>query len=330
MLKKDVKKYLIVAILLLIAYITYLIIKPFISAIITSFVLSYLFYPLYKKIRKLTKSELISAIITTALVTIVMLMPLAYIANALVTESLNLYRQGIIQETTTKLSLYLKNNPIMADLANGVLDKLIVYIKQKATEFISNIPARIFDLLIAIYTTFACFIVGEKLLKQVKKILPVKKKEDLIKNIGETTYSIIYGTFVTALIEFILSLIAFKITGTSAAWILALIIGFLAFIHFIGPSVIWVPYAIIEALRNSYRNVIILIILGIILFIIETIIKAKIIGDRSKVHYTIILIGTIGGIKLFGFIGLVAGPVILSAVTTIIEEYYPEIEENET
>ena len=63
--KQEVKKYLIVAILLIIAYLAYLIIKPFIAAILTSFVLAYLFFPVHKKLTKLSRSEIISAAITT-------------------------------------------------------------------------------------------------------------------------------------------------------------------------------------------------------------------------------------------------------------------------
>ena len=136
MVKKDVKKYLIVAALLIIAYLAFLIIKPFIGALITSFTLAYLFYPVYKKISKMTNSEVFGAVITTAIITIIMLIPLIYIANALVSESLNLYKQGIIEETTTKLSTYLQNDPTLASTINEGLAKATIFIKQKATAFI--------------------------------------------------------------------------------------------------------------------------------------------------------------------------------------------------
>src|SRR3989344_1931342 len=327
MVKKDVKKYLIVAALLIIAYLAFLIIKPFIGALITSFTLAYLFYPVYKKISKMTNSEVFGAVITTAIITIIMLLQLIYIANALVSESLNLYKQGIIEETTAKLSTYLQNDPTLASTINEALAKATIFIKQKATAFISNIPLRIIELIITIYATISCLIFGERLLNQAKKILPVKKKDELIKEIATTTHAIVYGLFVTAIIEFIIALIALKIIDSPVALLLGLTIGFLAFIPFLGPSLVWIPYAIIEFLNNDYTNVIILIILGLILFILEKILRAKIIGNYATTHPLIILIGTIGGIKLFGFIGLIAGPVILAAISTIIKEYYPEIKD---
>ena len=76
---------------------------------------------------------------------------------------------------------------------------------------------------------------------------------------------------------------------------------------------------------NNFNNAVILIVLGIILFFIDTFLKARIISSHSKVHPIIILMGIIGGIQLFGFIGLIIGPVFLSALITIIKEYYPMI-----
>src|SRR3989338_6276603 len=323
--KQEVKKYLIVAILLIIAYLAYLIIKPFIAAILTSFVLAYLFFPVHKKLTKLSRSEIISAAITTILVIVVTLLPTIYIANSLVKESLNIYREGLIDETTKKLSESIKESTL-TEIINTTLDKLITYSKQQAADFISKIPSKLFDLLITVYTTFAFLLLGKKFVNKTKLLLPVKKKDELISHLGNTTHAIVYGMFVTAIIEFILSLIAFKIIGTNAALLLAIIIGFLAFIPFLGPTVIWIPYAIIEILRNNTKSAIVLIILGIILLVIETFVKPHIIGDRSKLHPVIILVGTFGGIKLFGFIGLVIGPILLSSILVIIREYYPEVE----
>ncbi len=326
MLEKEIKKYLIVFILIVLAYIAYLVIQPFITAILGSFVLAYLFYPIYKKIKEKTKNEILSAIITTVLAIIIILVPLVYISDAIISESLNLYRSGVIEKTIQKISEYTATDPIITQASHEIINKIVIYAKEQATTVIRGITSKVFDILITIYGIFAFLITGEEFIKTVKKIIPIKKKDELITHVGEVTYSIMYGLFITALIEVIISLIAFKIIGTHAALILALGIGFLAFIPFLGPSLIWVPYLILEILKGDHKNVIIIGILGITLFIIETFIRPKIIGDRVKLHPLLILIGTIGGIKLMGFIGLIIGPVVLSAIVIIIKEQYEEIE----
>ena len=327
MLEKDIKKFLIVIVLILLTYVGYLIIKPFLTAILGSFVLAYLFYPLHKKIKEKTKNEVFSAIITTVLAVLIILLPLVYISNAIITESVNLYKLGITGKVTEKISGYLSSSPELTHIFKEIITNGISYIKQQATKFVTELVSQLFTFIITIYATFIFLITGEEFIKHVKNIIPIKKKDELIAHLGDVTYSILFGLFVTALLEFVIALIVLKIVGIHAALILALLIGFLAFIPFLGPSLIWVPYAIIEAIKTNYLVAIILVVLGIILFIIETIIRPKIIGDRIKTNPLIILIGTLGGIQMLGIIGIILGPVILSALVIIIKEYYPEIQD---
>ena len=324
--KRDIKKYLIVAIVLLTIYISYLIIKPFITALLASFVLAYLFYPVYKRLAKLTKNNVAGAVLTTILVIIITLLPLVYIANSLIQESLDLYKEGKVDAITNSVSLYLNADTTFTNILRGIVEKITLYARENATNFIAKVPSKLFALLITIYTTFALFLVGEKFVNEAKRLLPVKNKDELVKHLAKTTNAIIYVLFLTAIVEFILALIVFKIIGSSVALLLALAIGFLVFIPLLGPAIIWGPYLIIEIVRHNYTNAVILGILGIILFILESFVKAKITGARSDLHPLIVLIGTLGGISLFGFIGLIIGPIFLSSVIIITKEYYPEIE----
>ena len=78
----------------------------------------------------------------------------------------------------------------------------------------------------------------------------------------------------------------------------------------LGPVIVWGPYVAIEIIRGNISHVIILIVLGVILFFIDSILKSKIIGDKAKLHPVIILIGIFGGIQFMGIVGIVAGPII--------------------
>lgn len=323
--KYDIKKYIIVAILLILAYLAYLIVKPFITALLTSFVLAYLFYPIYKRIAKATNNKTLSATFTILLIVIITVFPLFYLSKTIIKESITLYNTGFVEKSLTTISSLFEKDTYIETIANKVIEKFVNYIKEQSAKFLLEIPSKIFHLLITVSTTFALFLVGEEFMNKTKKILPTKKKDELIKHIGNTTYSIVYGMFATAILEFIIALIVFKILGANLAVLLALTIGFLAFIPFLGPAIIWVPYAIIEMLRNNMTNAIILIILGITLFLIENLLKTKIISTHSKIHPIIVLLGTIGGVSVMGFIGLIVGPVLLSAIIVIIKDYYPEI-----
>ena len=321
---KEVKKYLIVAILLFITYLSYLIIKPFVTAILASFILVYIFYPFYRKLKNRIKNETASALIITMMIILLILLPVSYLAGALIKESLTIYKSGTIQNVSSLITSSFGSEEITRTI-DIIFTEVFVRARDYAAVIITNLPSKILYLLVTIYTTFGMFLIGDKFVDKAKRILPVRKKDELIKHFGDTTYAIIYGLFITAIIEVIVSLVFFKIIGTGPALLLSLIIGFLGFIPFLGPALIWVPYAVIEFMNKNTKAVVLLIILGVILFCIENFLRPKITGNRAKVNPLIILLGTLGGIKLFGIIGIIMGPIFLSSIIIIIEEYYQEV-----
>ena len=103
----------------------------------------------------------------------------------------------------------------------------------------------------------------------------------------------------------------------------------LAMLPFIGAAFIWFPASLFKLASGETTNGIGLLLYGLfIVSTIDNIIRPKIIGSRSKVHPSLILIGALGGIKLFGLIGIVVGPLILAILTVFFDLYLSEDYEN--
>ena len=137
--KRDFKKYLIIFTLLLTIYIGYLIIKPFIVALLSSFIFAYLFFPIYKRLKNFTKSEIFSSLLTTVLALIILIIPITYVANSVITESVNLYNQGKLNDITETIEDYTKENQQLSNYISEILTKSVNYVKNQATSIISNI-----------------------------------------------------------------------------------------------------------------------------------------------------------------------------------------------
>jgi predicted PurR-regulated permease PerM len=107
--------------------------------------------------------------------------------------------------------------------------------------------------------------------------------------------------------------------------------GFLALFPIIGTPLVWVPAALIKLMDGVINNeagtiaaAIGLLLYGIfIVSSIDNILRPKIIGNHAKVHPWIILMGVLGGLLMFGFIGLIIGPLILTTFV-ILSELYAE------
>lgn len=322
--KKEAKKYFLIMCLLVVLYLSYKIIQPYITAILGALILAYIFFPLFRKLKEKTNKPELSSILTCLIIVLLILIPILIISNILIQESIGLYQSDFIKNIELFTEKYTSEDFPYSGLVSQAIFKGLEYIQTGATNIFIALPSGIFGFLIAIYTLYFLLINGELLTKKIKSIIPLKEKESLLNNIGKTTYSIVYGLFAVAVIEIIISAIGFSILGLSSPIMWSLVIGFLALIPFIGPTFVWVPFTIIELLLDNTWVAIGLIITGIILSVVDTFLRAKLIGEKSQMSPAIVLIGLLGGLKVFGFTGLILGPVVLSTLIEIIKLYQEE------
>ncbi len=318
--KKEFSKYYTILFLFILIYISFLIVKPFLKSILAATILAYLFHPLFKKIKGLVKNETVSALIVTILIILIILVPLTLIAKALLKESIgiiNNFNNGPSQI----ISNYITENSWLGDAIPALTRGSVEFIKNHISEVVINLPSMLLSLLVTVFSLFYLLMSGEKLVKIIKEKLPIQKKDELVKHIGDAAFSIVYGLFITALLAFFIALIGFKIIGIESPFILSLIISLAVFLPLLAPAMVWITVATIRYLSNDLKSAVYVVILGAILTILESFLKPKIIGDRSKIHPAIILLGILGGIPTLGFVGIVAGPVILSSLIIIIKEY---------
>ncbi len=140
---------------------------------------------------------------------------------------------------------------------------------------------------------------------------------------------LIYGYVVVALIQGLLGAFGFFIFGIHSPIFWGIVMTITALIPFIGTAIVWLPFALIKLfngiLANNTNEIIggILFILygTIIISGIDNVLRPKIIGDKAKVHPILILVGVLGGLSLFGFIGVVIGPLILALFVAFLTAY---------
>jgi len=92
----------------------------------------------------------------------------------------------------------------------------------------------------------------------------------------------------------------------------------MAFIPILGPAIVWVPLVLIKLALGDYTTAIGVIVIGVIISVgVDYLLRIKIMRDKTEINPIIMLIGILGGIKLFGLIGVIIGPLILSVLVTL-------------
>jgi len=320
MLTNKNKQYIFLFILAIIFYILFLIIRPFMSAIFASFVLTFALYPLYKLINKKIKNNVLSAAILTLIVLLLIIVPFAFSANIVAKESVVVYNQIKSRDFSLLISKYFADNS--GELLKTVIDRASFFLVTITSQFILSLPSIILSFFVMIFLTYYLFKDGERFVEIIKKLLPLKSstKERLSNKFTITTKALIYGILFTAIVQGIIAGIGFYIFNISSPLLLAFVTIMASLIPFIGTALVWFPIGIFQIISGNVFNGLGLIIYGsLIISTIDNFIKPKFIEKKANIHPAIVLLGLLGGIKVFGFMGIFIGPLFLTLIVEMFK-----------
>jgi len=324
MKREELSKYMYIGLIVLLIFVSFLVIRPYILPIISGFILAYLGKPLYDRMKRGLPPWL-AATGCVLLIAIIILIPIASIVGGLVAQASNTIQSTTVQEYIDKLeSLKLVQN-LNLDV-EGFIDRGMQFFITLLTNATTNIPSVLVAFFITAFAMYYILLDWEKIAKAVTKYLPVENKERLGKEIAKVTKDLVYGTLVIALLEFIVAMIGFYLAGVKYYLLLPALIAIFAFIPGLGPIAVWVPTALVLIAQEYWTSAFIITITGLILTVyLDTILRTKVSGKATNTHPLIVLIGIFGGISIFGIFGFVIGPLILSYTLKIVEEIATEM-----
>ena len=319
-------------------YLTYEIMSPFFAAIAWSIVISIIFYPVFAFISRRVRIKTIAAAITIILILIVLIGPTTYLTLMLIDEvqivasRINDSNLGSLKEVVQKLN----SSPLIekmraytgaGDLVSetAILESVKNMGKSLLQEFslrIPNILAAVIDFIFVVFTTFFLLKDGPGFLSKAKDYMPFNEaqKERLAGQIKDMIVSTVYGGVVVAIIQGILGGIAYAFIGIEAPVMWGMAMSVMSFVPLLGTFAIWGPTSIYLIIEHSYTQGIGLFLFGVfVISMVDNILKPLIIGSRTKMPTIIILFSVLGGIKLFGVIGLIMGPLITAVFISVFE-----------
>ncbi len=326
-MKSEVNLYIKYAFILVLAFLSYLVLKPYLSVIILSLILAYMCFPIKRLLQKKIKNENLVAVLITGSVFLIILIPLLLLANALLQQAADVYTttnlDDIKQLFSEKLNIELSEKT--QQYINNVTKTATSYILTKVSSFIFSIPNLIVSFFIMLCMLFFALRDGEKVLEKARQLLPLEDqyKKRFEKKLSSSIQSLFYGTMALAALESVVAIAGFYFLGIEAPVLWGFVIGLTAILPGIGATIVWMPMAIIAFLNGDTTNAILIILFGFLILstFIDTIVRAKILGMRAEIHPLIIIVGVLGGLAAFGFIGMLIGPLILSLFELILEIY---------
>ncbi|MFA5856545.1 MAG: AI-2E family transporter [Candidatus Pacearchaeota archaeon] len=335
-------------IFILALYLLFNLIKPMITVLLGSTLLSYMAFPLYKKINERTSKKTLSIILALLIVVVIILIPFFILTFAITQQAYYFYNSlsneitkgtifgyGCISEDS-KLCLLVNKAEIfnLEQLSKFGLEKqfqkIMPILEDKITNFIIALPLILAQIFISLIISYFILKEWEYILKKIRDILPMRKKtiNRLIKEFGNITHTVIYAQLFVAMIQGIVGTIGFFIFGVPFPILLGVILAFRSLMPNIGTAIIWGPTSLIMIIIGFLSNDYWILGSGIGLFFygllivssIDNILLSRIVNKKTHVNQIIVIIGVIGGARMFGIIGILL-PLLITYFETFKERY---------
>ena len=321
---------------------------PFISVIILAAVVTSIFKPFYVLLnRKL--SPLFSSLLTCALIFLILFIPTVFFVGILSKEAYGLYLMGkeavisdqikqilITTKILDKINLILSNfhiNITGEELNKGIseLGKVVgFFLYQQASSVASNILKFFVYFFFMLMIIYYLLMDGDKLISFIVNLSPLPKEQDekLIQKFKDMAGAILIGNGLGGLIQGIAGGIVFYLFGLKSSFLWGVIMALLAFVPIIGIGVVFIPAAIYLFFIGRIAAGIFFIVFYLVLSIsVDNLLKPKLVGRRVKMHTLLVFFSIIGGLNIFGILGIIYGPLITTAFITLTDIYYTSYQE---
>jgi predicted PurR-regulated permease PerM len=190
--------------------------------------------------------------------------------------------------------------------------------------FLGGLVGVIVQMFFVIFTMYYFFKDGDNIYRSVRDLLPLEREqaESVMARTREVIDASVYGVITIGIIQGTLGGLAFWMLGLPSAIVWGVVMTLLSMVPMLGAFLVWVPAAIYLALTGQYVKAILLALWGtLVIGMIDNFLRPTLVGSRTRLHELLIFFSVLGGLKVFGVLGVVLGPVVLAVTLALIDVY---------
>ncbi|MFY9608191.1 MAG: AI-2E family transporter [Blastocatellia bacterium] len=319
-------------------FLCYLLFEPFIFPLLSATVIAIVFYPMHARVQRSIRKPSLAALVTTLLVILIFVVPMALVLFGVKREVTNLYAlldqkstesggfsaflSGVLERPLQMIGRYvdLSHFDARAELVNRLKD-LSADLVSRGWKIVGGLGSFILNSAITLFTLFFLFREGRALRRRAAALLPLHSEqvERLFSGIENTILGTVYGGLIVAGVQGALVAIALWVLGVDSPLFWGVVAAVFALIPLVGTAVVWIPAAIYLVASGSWVKGLILVAWGaLVVGTVDNILRPILIQGRVQMHPLLIFFAVFGGVSVFGFLGLFIGPVILGLTITAL------------
>ncbi len=317
-------------------YLCWLMLEPFVSVLLWAGVLALTFAPVHARILQRTRRPNLSALLSTLFVVLVIGVPLGLVTWAIVREivpAIGMVQTAfaeLLDPTSKQTGPWMRWLGEQVDLPQAreqIIDKLGAMsseIAARSMAFVGNVLRMVIQALFVVFVMFYLFRDGKIVREALAGAIPLRNRETrlILGRVREVVGASVNGVLVIATIQGTLGGVAFAALGLPSAILWGVAMIFLSLIPVAGAFVVWIPAAIYLAVTGAWIKALLLTLWGVfVISLVDNFLRPRLVGKRAKLHELFIFFAVLGGLQVFGLIGIVLGPVVLAVALSLFETF---------
>jgi len=319
-------------------YLCWLMLRPFITVLEWAAVLVIVFYPVHKRLAKKIKRRGLSAMLSSTLVIVIIVVPLLLVTMALAKEL-----AGAANDLPAQLTQLMDPEVSIVGRASRWIQNHVAIDAARSQEFVveqlkpagtallgqslglvGNMLGAIVKAFFVIITMYYLFRDGDKIVQTLPGALPLNnnQSEAMFARVRKVISASVYGVVTIAMLQGLLGGLAFWALGVPSPILWGTVLAFVCMIPIAGSFFVWLPASLYLILTGHLTKGIILILWGaLVISTIDNFLRPKLIKNQTRLHELFVFFSVLGGMSVFGLLGIVLGPVVLAITLGLLDTF---------
>ncbi len=313
-------------------YLVYLVCRPFLTALLWAGVLGVFFFPGHRWLLKRVRRPRLAALLSTLAVATLLAAPLAWFAPAFIRQAVatagQLPSEQIMEQLDLAAEWISRNIPgaevQVADITGAAVSGVRERIGAWSARLVGNLAAFILDAIVLLLGLFYVFLDGIRLVTLLRDISPFggERHDRMMAEAIEMISTTIRAGLLVAAAQGLLGGLTFAVLGLPSPVFWSVVIAFLSLLPIFGAWMVWLPAGVGLLLSGDIGRGLALLIAGLVLIsAVDNVLRPILIADRSQLNGLLVFISILGGVQVFGFIGLILGPLTVAAAVGLVRGY---------
>jgi predicted PurR-regulated permease PerM len=335
--KKKLGNALFYGIVALLVYLVYLIFAPFLVPLAWAAVLVVVSYPAYEHLTK-RSGRTVASILSTTAVTLILIVPMLLVMVAFVRQGVGALQAIQIQAANGHFAwvgtLWSRFEDRFPELGGDNLSTTLRHYGELAAAFVGerlgtvvkHTAVFVFDLGVTILAMFYFYRDGASIIERLREVLPFElaHRDRMLSDARNLIFASVTSSLVVAGVQAALGGSSFALTGIKAPIFWGVMMGFFSFVPIVGSSLIWIPMSISLMVEGHLgRGLLLILFCAVIVGSVDNLIRPWLISGRAEMGGLAVLIGVLGGISVFGLLGVILGPIVLATAASFLDLYAP-------